>query len=588
MYPKRYLIALASVALAAAPLSTAQVAPPQAPQAPVPVQGEAQQQQPVQQQPPAQQAPEQAPAVPPAAEEAVAEMPSDAEIAQHIQTRLQRDPAVTADNLRVEVAEGVAVVRGEVPHLLEAERAMRLAEGVRGVTQVMTDIQVGVEEERRSDEELREDVLQALQEDAATGRYDLEVTARDGRVTVAGSVASREELNLVRRVARDVEGVESVNHAITIGYALSGSTQRGVEQTTEEEPEQAESGEERSDEQIADDIRRRLEWDAYVDARRIEVSVENGEVTLSGNVISPAERTNAVYRAWVRGVEAVDGDALEVAPGAAMEPVDRPRAPRTDDEIREAVERSIRETARVSPFEIEVQVEDGVVTLIGAVDHVEARREAGDAARRVSGVLHVEDTITVVAGDTRTEDEQLRTAARAALMRNPHLSRANIDVDVIDGVASLTGEVESTYARALADNAVGRVRGILDVENRLEVAPETAQLEAHLHDPIVRQFDYSRYGWWRDRTRPARPLRSDADILRDVQNNILWSPHLSGREMTVYVEEGVVTLSGTVSNETARRLAHVSALEGGALSVVDNLTVRTEVAVQQQTLEEFR
>ena len=49
----------------------------------------------------------------------------------------------------------------------------------------------------------------------------------------------------------------------------------------------------RSDERILDDIHRRLEDDSYVDATEIQVTIENGEVLMTGEVQSKAEKRRA-------------------------------------------------------------------------------------------------------------------------------------------------------------------------------------------------------------------------------------------------------------------------------------------------------
>lgn len=54
----------------------------------------------------------------------------------------------------------------------------------------------------------------------------------------------------------------------------------------------------RPDEEIQDDIRNRLTWDSWVDARQVHVAVRDQVVTLSGQVDSASEKRAAGNDAW--------------------------------------------------------------------------------------------------------------------------------------------------------------------------------------------------------------------------------------------------------------------------------------------------
>ena len=53
-----------------------------------------------------------------------------------------------------------------------------------------------------------------------------------------------------------------------------------------------------TDQDIKADVQSALQWDSYVDAGKVNVSVENGMVTLSGAVGSPLEKRTAGDDAW--------------------------------------------------------------------------------------------------------------------------------------------------------------------------------------------------------------------------------------------------------------------------------------------------
>lgn len=68
-----------------------------------------------------------------------------------------------------------------------------------------------------------------------------------------------------------------------------------------------------NDEELASEVKSALQWDSYVDAGKIDVSVQNGVVTLKGAVSNPREKRAAGDDAWdTLGVVDVHND-LEMA-----------------------------------------------------------------------------------------------------------------------------------------------------------------------------------------------------------------------------------------------------------------------------------
>lgn len=94
-----------------------------------------------------------------------------------------------------------------------------------------------------------------------------------------------------------------------------------------------------------------------VPSHLIDVSIQNGVVTLSGSVTSILARDRAVELAgMIKGVRSVV-DQIDVAP-----------IPRSNDEIRKDVKDALLFDPATESFDIEVSVLDGVVTLRGEVE----------------------------------------------------------------------------------------------------------------------------------------------------------------------------------------------------------------------------
>ena len=73
---------------------------------------------------------------------------------------------------------------------------------------------------RRSDERIREDVCEMLAEDRYVDAREVEVTVKDGEVTLAGTVPDRSHKRLVEDIAHEARGVRDVHNRLRIDLGL--------------------------------------------------------------------------------------------------------------------------------------------------------------------------------------------------------------------------------------------------------------------------------------------------------------------------------------------------------------------------------
>jgi osmotically-inducible protein OsmY len=132
----------------------------------------------------------------------------------------------------------------------------------------------------------------------------------------------------------------------------------------------------RTDDELRRDVEWALQWEPSVDERRIGVSVIDGIVTLSGDVESYGERWKAE-----RTVERVPG-----VRGIANELEVRTTHERTDTDIARAALDALKWSALVPADQLKVKVENGWLTLTGAVRWEYQRRAAERAVRNLAGV----------------------------------------------------------------------------------------------------------------------------------------------------------------------------------------------------------
>jgi osmotically-inducible protein OsmY len=222
------------------------------------------------------------------------------------------------------------------------------------------------------------------------------------------------------------------------------------------------TGFKKTDAQIHRDVIDELRWDSRVDETEVGVEVDQGVVTLTGTVTSWAKRMAAQEAARrVVGVLDVANDIKVKFPGGLS---------RTDTEIAQAVRHALEWDVYVPEASVSSTVTDGVVTLDGTLDRWSQRIDAERAVRNLVGVKGVVNRIqvkppAVPAGTVRSVIEQ-------TLERRAEREAKRIQVDVRDGVVTLTGPVHSWAERKSVVAAARFTPGVQGVEDRLVVQPE--------------------------------------------------------------------------------------------------------------------
>ncbi len=216
----------------------------------------------------------------------------------------------------------------------------------------------------RTDEEIQRDVLAELDWDPEVEVTDVGVEVDDGVVTLTGTVDSFLKKWAAERAALRVEGVRAVvNHLEVVPRGV------GV----------------RTDTDIARAVATALEENPSVPADRIKVRVEEGRVTLEGEVDWHYQRREAEDAARrVAGVKSVINLITVRQPSVSP------------DTIKERIEQAFVRNAELDAENIQVRVENGGhVILTGTVRSWAERKEAEEAAWRSPGVTKVTNMIRV-------------------------------------------------------------------------------------------------------------------------------------------------------------------------------------------------
>lgn len=213
------------------------------------------------------------------------------EIKRNVVDQLYWDTRVDASDVGVEVSDNTVRLTGTVPSYGARSAAEIDARSIPGVSTVDNEIGVRYPStiEIPTDDEIRNRIVNLLIWNPAIDSTKIEVSVISGQVALEGSVDTYWKKLRAEELAAQVVGVVSVQNMLSI--VPTGTF---------------------SDETIADSIVNALERSAAVDASAIDVRVENGIVTLTGNVPNELARQmvlNAVeYSAGV--IDVIDNMAI--------------------------------------------------------------------------------------------------------------------------------------------------------------------------------------------------------------------------------------------------------------------------------------
>jgi hyperosmotically inducible protein len=304
---------------------------------------------------------------------------------------------------------------------------------------------------------------------------DVNVDTIDGRVTLHGKVPSQAAKNAATTAVRGIDGVREVTNLLQV-VQPTAEKRVSVEDST-----------------IEDNVEKALSAESSLADSDISVqSVHNGVVLLAGEA-TIGDQVEAIQTASaVSGVARVasemsDSSGKTAGRGSAPAKSDRTAAKTSGDDQAAAgdsstlgdawlttkVKTRLLADGEAPALDVNVDTNDGVVTLFGEVDSQAAKAAAEREAQKVDGVKSVRNMLQVVpkAQHERVAraDTEIENGVERELGERKQFRQADIDVAVHDGVVRLTGTAPSSDIRLSAATVARSVGGVRSVQNDIAV-----------------------------------------------------------------------------------------------------------------------
>lgn len=211
-----------------------------------------------------------------------------------------------------------------------------------------------------------------------------------------------------------------------------------------------------------------------------------------------------------------------------------------DIDVQQDVENEIAWELGGGRTQISVSVKAGAVDLSGHVDSFWEKRAAGLAAWRVAHVNHLTNGIRVVVPfNQQRDDDDIALAAMGALEWNCLLPKT-VEVQVADGLVTLSGAVERHLQKEEAERALSTLTGITGIRNDIVIQPSVSlgDVKAHIEAALRR-------------------------------NALVDNSHIKA-----HVAHGVVSLRGTArSHAEYEEALHAAWAAPGVLKLEDHITI---------------
>jgi osmotically-inducible protein OsmY len=213
------------------------------------------------------------------------------------------------------------------------------------------------------DQSIQLDVIAELKWDPRISPQEIGVSVHDGVVVLSGSVDSYMSRIAAQEAAHRVRGVRALVNDLEVRLS---------------EPHM------RTDEEIAHAVATSLKWNAHIPDEVIDATIDDGWVTLKGQVANQYQRDEAEHA--IRHLIGVKGVSNLI----------RTRTKVKARDIRKQIEEALVRSAQTDARRIHVEVDGSKVTLKGSVRSLPEREDAKRIAWSAPGVQEVDNLLELM------------------------------------------------------------------------------------------------------------------------------------------------------------------------------------------------
>ncbi|WP_291143485.1 BON domain-containing protein [Flavobacterium sp. UBA7680] len=213
------------------------------------------------------------------------------------------------------------------------------------------------------------------------------------------------------------------------------------------------------------DVQDALNWEPELNTAQIQVSANNGLITLSGFVDLPEKKTKA--RNTAKQVPGVLGvlENIKIKTNSWEY--------QNDHDLAQTIIKAFKWNWNTVNDTIQVQVKNGHVTLTGELEWHYQKEGATKAVNNVIGVKGVDNNICIESGLNATITKD---SIKGALQGHIAIDLEGIVIQVFENEVILEGRVDSRYQKELAAKIIWKTPGVRNVVNNLKIIHENTRL----------------------------------------------------------------------------------------------------------------